>query len=194
MAATSITKRVWTTLLGNVGDNPHPLHPMMVHIPFTLYPLSFGADVAAVFLDRFPPITQFLTSRGLYAFSYYTGIGALVATIPAAITGFAELFAISKERSPEARNVAWWHAGLNISAALIALFNTLTKRTTVDFSPYNFNILLSAFGLGGVFYSSYLGGTMVYKYGVGVRRMGEGKKMIADGPNKGVKSEILREE
>ncbi|KND00649.1 uncharacterized protein SPPG_03774 [Spizellomyces punctatus DAOM BR117] len=188
----SITKYVWSILLGHVGENAHPLHPAVVHVPATLYPVAFASDVVGLFMDRFPPVLSFVTSRGLYAFSYYATAASLISTIPAALTGFAEFFTINKERSPEANRTAYWHAGLNISAVAIALFNFLTKRQTVDFAPYKFNIFLSGVGLTGVLYSVYLGGTLVYKHGVGVRRMGEGKKakVIEGNPNYDLDSEL----
>lgn len=50
------------------------------------------------------------------------------------------------------------------------------NRPHEDYRPYNHQILLSAGGLGMTLFAAFLGGSLVYKHGVGVQRMGEGAK------------------
>ncbi|TPX54745.1 hypothetical protein PhCBS80983_g05789 [Powellomyces hirtus] len=187
----SFTKYVWSLLLGNAAGNASPIHAALIHFPATLYPIAFGSDLIGLALDRFPVTTlvQGLGARGLYALSYYATAAALVTTIPAALTGLAEYFAINKTRSPEAKSYAFWHGALNFATGGIALFNFLTKRKTIDYAPYNFNVFLSGVGFVIVFSSLYLGGHMVYKYGVGVRRMGTGVEPTPN-PNSDLKTEL----
>lgn len=57
--------------------------------------------------------------------------------------------------------------------------------------PSGVNVLISSMILGGVIYSAYLGGTLVYKYGVAVQRQGDGKaikeKMMSEKKKEGKK-------
>ncbi|KAI9099765.1 hypothetical protein DFS34DRAFT_505252 [Phlyctochytrium arcticum] len=188
----SITKQVWGLLLGNVGSNSHPIHPALVHIPAALYPIAFGSDLLGLLYDSWPSLSNLITARGLYALGYYSTLAAIISTIPAAITGFAELCAINDRQDPRAKSMAWLHASLNIFASGIAVFNVLTKSKTIDFAPYNFNIFLSALGLLAVSYGGYVGGSLVYKHGLGVKRMGAGKKtaMAECNPNKDLPREL----
>ncbi|KAJ3144695.1 hypothetical protein HDU89_008065 [Geranomyces variabilis] len=178
----SITKYVWSALLGNVGGNTIPLHAMVAPLPAVLFPLSFTSDLVAMMLDRFPPnsVVSTLGARGLYALGYYTTAAALISGIPTIFTTVAEYFAISETRAPEVRNKAFSHALLNVAVAGISLFNFLTKRKTVDFAPFKFNVALSGVGFVAAVTSAILGGQLLFKYGVGVRRMGlSGPEMAA---------------
>ncbi|KAI9846374.1 MAG: hypothetical protein M1830_007454, partial [Pleopsidium flavum] len=46
--------------------------------------------------------------------------------------------------------------------------------------PSGMNVILSALMLPSLMFSAYLGGAMVYKYGVGVMRMGEAARIKED--------------
>jgi uncharacterized membrane protein len=69
------------------------------------------------------------------------------------------------------------HALLNDVAIVGAFYNYWTKNKRVGFMIDDVNVGISAVILGGLIYSAALGGTLVYKYGVGVQRQGEGKTM-----------------
>lgn len=47
-------------------------------------------------------------------------------------------------------------------------------RPHEDYRPYGHQVMLSAGAFVMLLYSGYLGGTLVYKHGVGVQRQGEG--------------------
>ena len=83
------------------------------------------------------------------------------------------------------------HAGLNDVAVLGAAYNWLTKRGVEGYVVSGGNVLVSALTMGGVMYSAYLGGALVYERGVGVQRMGVGKaqrqKMVEAAKEKGKK-------
>lgn len=69
------------------------------------------------------------------------------------------------------------HAALNDVAVIGAVYNLLSKWNRDAFLPTGVNTLISATMLGGVIYSAYLGGGLVYEHGVGVQRMGKGKEI-----------------
>ena len=72
------------------------------------------------------------------------------------------------------------HGLLNDIALAASAFNWWTRRNRPGLEPSGLNVLLSAAMLPALMFSAYLGGSMVYKYGVGVQRMGEGAKVKED--------------
>ncbi|KAI9095182.1 hypothetical protein DFS34DRAFT_188276 [Phlyctochytrium arcticum] len=171
----SITKYLWSAFLGNVGGNTIPLHAIVTPVPSVLFPISFASDLVGLVIDRFPPnsVVATLGARGLYALSYYTTAAGLITSIPTLFTGLAEYFTISDVRAPEVKRKAFRHGIMNLAVAGISLFNFLGKRRSIDFAPpAMFNIALSGVGLVLAGWSAQLLGQIVFKYGVGVRRMG----------------------
>lgn len=76
------------------------------------------------------------------------------------------------------------HALLNDVAVAGAFYNFWTRSKVEGYLPDGVNALVSSVLLGGVIFSAYLGGSLIYKHGVGVQRQGDGKeikeKMIRD--------------
>jgi len=83
------------------------------------------------------------------------------------------------------------HALLNYIAVTGTFYNYWTRSKAEGFLPGGMNVLISSVMLGGVIYSVYLGGSLVYKHGVGVQRQGEGKaikeKMMSEKKKEGKK-------
>jgi uncharacterized membrane protein len=69
------------------------------------------------------------------------------------------------------------HALLNDVAIAGAVYNWWSKSKVDGYFPTGVNAGLSAVLIGGLIYSAALGGELVYKYGVGVQRQGEGKEI-----------------
>lgn len=129
--------------------------------------------------------------------SHISNILGILTALPSAATGAAELWAMIQSNglwerieTPDGRVVyagmnpkvrhGIAHGLLNEVALVVSLFNWWTRRDVPGFAPGTANILLSALTLPGVMFSAYLGGAMVYKYGVGVMRMGEAKRIKKD--------------
>lgn len=68
------------------------------------------------------------------------------------------------------------HAAMNDLAIVGAIYNWYTRRHVEGFLSSGANVLISSILFGAVAYSGYLGGGLVYEHGVGVQRMGDGKK------------------
>lgn len=62
----------------------------------------------------------------------------------------------------------------------ISTYNWWTRRNVPDFLPSRLNAGLSMFALGGLMYSGFLGGVLVYKYGYGVQRQGDAPDVKRD--------------
>ena len=55
-----------------------------------------------------------------------------------------------------------------------AVYNWIVERNVEDYRPSGHQIILSAGALALQLYAAYLGGELVYRYGVGVQCMGKG--------------------
>jgi len=159
----------------------HPTHPATVHFPITFTILSGLLDIfyaAATNSTIGPLINSALkkTDVNLYLaviplLSYYTNILAIVTAIPSVMTGVVQLMPLIKRdgvKSAKALNgIA--HAALNDVVIFGNIYNAWTRRTATDFQPTPLNIAISgALVLPGVLFAAYLGGNLVYKYGMGV--------------------------
>ena len=138
----------------------HPVHPMLIPFPLALWVTSFAVDILFYFV-RHPTllvIAKFMLAAGC--------IGALAAAIP----GFVDWLAI---KNGEVKKVANWHARLNVAALVVfaisfflrtASYSELVgRRLTIPF-------LLSVVGVILISISGWLGGELVFRYGVGQTR------------------------
>lgn len=130
--------------------------------------------------------------------AYFSNLLGIVTAIPAALTGFSELYAmisskgiwqkIKKEPTGETVyagmnptvRLGVAHGLLNDVALLTSVYNWWTRRNVPGYQPSGLNVVLSAAMLPSLMFSAYLGGSMVYKYGVGVMRMGEATRIKQD--------------
>jgi uncharacterized membrane protein len=133
----------------------HELHPALVHAPLALFPIAIGAD---------------LVGRA-------TGNDALMAlgkkTLPLAVAsglvaGVAGLMAQTEvEADGVALDVLKTHRTLNLATvaatAALAAHRNRTERPTLAY------LAAGVGALAVMTFSAYLGGEMVYKYGVGVK-------------------------
>jgi uncharacterized membrane protein len=138
----------------------HPIHTMLIPFPIGLWATSFAVDVLFYFL-RHPTllvIAKFMLAAGC------------LAAVAAAIFGIIDWLGI---KNGEVKKVANWHARLNV-AALVVFATSLCLRTggysglvgrrlTIPF-------LLSLVGVILITISGWLGGELVFRYGVGQTR------------------------
>lgn len=140
----------------------HPVHPMLIPFPLALWTTSFVVDIIFYFV-RHPTlliISKFMIAAGC--------LGAVAAAVP----GFIDWLAIG---NGEVKKAANWHARLNI-AALVVFAISLVLRTSrySDFVGRHLTIpfLLSLVGVILIVISGWLGGELVYRYGIGQTRNG----------------------
>lgn len=67
------------------------------------------------------------------------------------------------------------HAFINDITVFGALYNWWSRRNENAFTPSTTNVALSAGLVPVSFFAAYLGGTLIYKYGMGIGR-GSGSK------------------
>ncbi len=130
------------------------VHPALVHFPIAILPLTVAADVAAR-----------VTGDGRLSWLGRWGMVASAASALAA--GLAGLIAQEEVNVAGASmDTLITHRSLNLS--VVALTSTLAARRLREDRPGVGYLAAAAAGVGLLLYSGYLGGKVVYEYGVGV--------------------------
>ena len=144
----------------------HPLHPIVVHVPMAMWPGALIFDL----------LSQWeIGGNAMVRLSFYAIISGLAASLLAIPTGLVDWTGIKKEKP--AWKIGLYHMGLNLSVALLFAINlglrvqTFRHETKVAGAP----LLLSAIGTALLIGAAYLGGMMVYQYGISVARMSKKK-------------------
>ncbi|HXS00863.1 MAG TPA: DUF2231 domain-containing protein [Pyrinomonadaceae bacterium] len=141
----------------------HPVHPMLIPFPLALWVTSFVVDILFYFL-RHPTllvVAKFMIAAGC--------IGALAAAVP----GIIDWLSI---KNGDVKKVANWHARLNITALVvfaISLFLRMGSYSHLVGRKLTIPFLLSLFGVILIAISGWLGGELVFRYGMGTTPRGE---------------------
>lgn len=144
----------------------HPLHPALVHIPTALWP-------AALIFDLFSR-----TRAGgpiPFQIAYYALLTGLVVALVAAVTGLADWADIKPEKPAKKLGLA--HMVLNLTAAgLVALNVYLRAQLPPNTDPVPWTLIALTLLVNLILVvSGYLGGRMVYHYGISVARLSKDK-------------------
>jgi uncharacterized membrane protein len=134
------------------------VHPSIVHFPIALFPVSIGADV----------VGRATGNRGLLETARHTIELAAVGSALAGITGLVAQEEVNVEG--ETMDLLITHRNLNIASTL--LMGALALWRSRRYRPSLGYLGLGLAGVGALTYSAYLGGSLVYKHGVGVKSAG----------------------
>jgi len=124
-------------------------------------------------------------------------LAGIVTSIPAVVTGVVELAYMYKATGLSAKTkTTLFHAALNDLVLVGSIYSYITSHSshfssspesyytdekgfgnTVTLQPTASEAAASAAMIGALVGAAYLGGSLVYKYGVGVQRQGEGKRI-----------------
>ncbi|KAF2465633.1 uncharacterized protein BDR25DRAFT_270343 [Lindgomyces ingoldianus] len=161
----------------------HPKHPATVHFPITFITLTGALDV--LYLASTHPTTAGLVASAsktldvqlspsmIPQLSYYTTLLTLITAVPAVLSGAIELMPLIKRNGFGSRKaqIGVLHAMLNDVGVFGSAYNWWTRRTVVGFEPSGTNVLISSvLALPTCLFAAYLGGALVYTYGMGVGR------------------------
>ena len=136
----------------------HPIHPMLVTLPIGLFVFSFVCDLIFVFGSGNPTFA---------IVALYTMAGGIVGALAAAIFGFIDLLSLP----PEPRKTGLAHMTINLVVVVLYLINFWQRSGTPE-APGGF-VWLSLLAIALLVVSGWLGGKMVYVYGVAVSGVGE---------------------
>lgn len=133
----------------------HPLHPMLIPFPLAFFIGTFVFDVLFV-------ITL---NQAFHAVGYYLGIAGCIMALVAAVPGAIDYFATVPPKS-SAKKRAAIHGLLN-TLILILYFVAWLLKTGSD-SPDWLILCLEAIGFVLLFFTGWMGATLVYRNQIGV--------------------------
>ena len=133
----------------------HPVHPMLIPFPVACFVLAFVSDLA--FWKAGDPFWA-------TASTWLLGVGLIGAAL-AAVAGLIDLFGDDRIRN---LNDAWLHAGGNIVAVLIQLYNWYSRYQHGSEAVIPTGLILSLIVVLGLLFTGWKGWEMVYRHRVGV--------------------------
>lgn len=141
----------------------HPIHPMLVHFPTALFAVSFGFDLAGMVLGN----------PEFHHLSFYLVGTGLAGGVLAGVFGMVDLTGI---KQGEIMETAIWHAGLQILVltAFGVLFGLRLRQYPDLGSPGYGMIIMAGSAVLIMLAGNYLGGELVFRHGVGIKRDEEG--------------------
>jgi uncharacterized membrane protein len=148
----------------------HPIHPIAVHLPVALWP-------TAALLDLLTRVG--VGGNMLVRFSFWAILLGLISTLVAIPTGIMDWSGIKRDKP--AWKIGLYHLGLNVVVTILYILNFIWRLDTFRFDekvaggPF----ALSIIGTILLFVSAYLGGLMVYDYGISVARHSKEKWRMA---------------
>lgn len=137
----------------------HPIHPMIIPFPIGLWVFSLIADLIYLWRGN-------LVWRDWIAF--YALLAGIIGAALAAVFGIIDWLSI-KDRA--VKKVADWHARLNVIALLVfaaSFYLRTAGGQRILGGGYTIPLLLSVLGVILIAISGYLGGELVFRYGVAV--------------------------
>lgn len=132
----------------------HPLHPALVHFPVACWTLAVVADFASLWFGE----AAWQWSGGLFA----VGCGMAFLAI------FAGMIELSHVPEGPAMRTAYWHMGAMLTACTLFCLRLLLRLDGWQpLEPDTSSLLLDAGGFLCLAAGGWLGGKLVYHYGVG---------------------------
>ena len=151
----------------------HPLHPALVHVPTALWPSAFVFDL----------LSQFRADNAFVQLAFYAILMGLIFALMAIPTGYADWMDIKPEKP--AWKLGLYHMILNVIVFILWGINLALRMRgfQTDVSVPRGLVGLSAFATFLLLISGYLGGRMIYAYGISVARLSKKKwrKIAQDG-------------
>jgi len=143
----------------------HPLHPALVHIPTALWPAAWVFDL----------LSQWRADNLFVQLAFYAGLLGLVVALFAIPTGFADWTGIRPEKP--AWKLGLVHMSLNVVVSILWAINLWLRLSSFDTAasvPPGL-LMLSTAATILLLISGYLGGRMIYAYGISVARLSKTK-------------------
>ena len=123
----------------------------------------------------FDLFSQFRADNGFVQLAFYAGALGLIFALPAIPTGIADWTDIGREKP--AWKLGLYHMILNAVVSILWAINLWLRRGSfqMDTSVPSGLVWLSTFSTVLLLVSGYLGGRMIYAYGISVARLSKKK-------------------
>ncbi|HZP78113.1 MAG TPA: DUF2231 domain-containing protein [Pseudolabrys sp.] len=131
----------------------HPIHPMLIPFPIAFFVAGFACDLAT-----WGGAAAMWTTVSMWLI----GAGVIIGLL-AALMGLIDTFGDDRIR---ALNDVWWHAGGNVIAVLIELYNWYLRYSGGAIVPTG--LVLSLIAVLILLFTGWKGWEMVYRHHVGV--------------------------
>jgi uncharacterized membrane protein len=145
----------------------HPIHPMLIPFPIAFFVATFVCDLI---------YWQTASTAWATAGIWLLGAGLIMAAL-AAVAGLTDVLGEPRIR---ALNDAWWHAGGNIVAVLIELYNWYTRYADGTAAILPKGLILSLVVVCILLFTGWKGWEMVYRYRVGVSDAAESRGSFSE--------------
>jgi len=134
----------------------HPIHPMLIPFPIAFFVATFLVDI--MFMNT-------METGWVMASEWLLGAGLVMAAL-AAIMGMIDF---AGEQRIRKLNAAWLHAGANVLAVLVSLYNFYVRYEAGAAAGIGtMEIVLSGLVVLLLLFSGWLGGEMVFRHRVGM--------------------------
>ncbi|KAF2020937.1 hypothetical protein BU24DRAFT_416595 [Aaosphaeria arxii CBS 175.79] len=161
----------------------HPVHPATVHFPIAFTLLAGFLDT--VYAASANPLTSKFVNSTIKTLdiqlapatfpilSHYVTLLILITSAPAVVSGALELMPVIKRDGfgSKKAKAGILHAVVNDLTVFGAAYNFWTRRQKIGFVPSETNLLISILiAIPATLFAAYLGGQLVYQYGMGIGR------------------------
>ena len=133
----------------------HPIHPMLIPFPIAFFVSTFVCDLV---------YWQTASAAWATAAMWLLGAGVIMAAL-AAVAGLTDVLGEPRIR---ALNDVWWHAGGNVVAVLIELYNWYARYAEGTAAVVPKGLVMSLVVVGILLFTGWKGWEMVYRHRVGV--------------------------
>lgn len=134
----------------------HPIHPMLIVFPMGLLATAVIFEVLYSIVRK--PV--------LAIASFYMIVSGVVGGLMAAIFGLIDWLALP--RYSRAKRIGAWHGLGNFAIVVLFAVTAWLRSGKANFAPTRLATLLSSVGFGLALITSWIGGELVYRLGVGV--------------------------
>ncbi len=133
----------------------HPIHPMLIVFPLGLLTMAVFFDLTGLIMNN----------SYWFGIAYYLIPAGVIGGIAAGVFGLIDWLVIPSDT--RAKKIGLWHGLGNVVVMLLFVVSWLARREAPE-SPSMNAILLAVLGVGLALITSWLGGELVDRLGVGV--------------------------
>jgi uncharacterized membrane protein len=132
----------------------HPIHPMLIVFPIGLLATSTIFDIIGLVAD----------SPTMHLVAFYMLAAGVIGGLIAALFGAMDWLAIPSRTT--AKQIGLVHGAINVVVVAVYIISGFVRRQIDD--PENLALVLSVAGAVLLAFSGWLGGDLVYRYGIAV--------------------------